>query len=45
VLDIPGGAGKVPIGPSYISAATGGAEQSYEVRTSNGALHAYPPPT
>src|SRR6516162_84224 len=27
VLDIPGGAGKVPIGPSYISATADGAEQ------------------
>jgi lysine 2,3-aminomutase len=43
VLDIPGGAGKVPIGPNYISAAAGGAEQGYEVRAINGSLHKYPP--
>ena len=43
MLDIPGGAGKVPIGLSYISAAEAGAEQSYEVRAINGDLHAYPP--
>jgi len=43
VLDIPGGAGKVPVGPNYISAAADGAEQAYEVRTVNGGLHAYPP--
>jgi lysine 2,3-aminomutase len=43
VLDIPGGAGKVPIGPSYISATADGAEQSYEVLAINGGLHTYPP--
>jgi lysine 2,3-aminomutase len=43
VLDIPGGAGKVPVGPNYIAAAGGGAEQGYEVRTINGDVRAYPP--
>jgi lysine 2,3-aminomutase len=43
VLDIPDGAGKVPIGPNYISACADGAEQGYEVRTIDGGLHAYPP--
>jgi lysine 2,3-aminomutase len=43
VLDIPGGAGKVPVGPHYISATADGAGQGYEVRTINGGLHAYPP--
>ena len=43
MLDIPGGAGKVPIGPSYISATADGAEQGYEVRAINGGVHAYPP--
>jgi lysine 2,3-aminomutase len=43
VLDIPGGAGKVPIGPSYVNATSDGAELRYEVRTINGDLHAYPP--
>ena len=43
VLDIPGGAGKVPIGPSYIAATGAGAEEGYEVRAFNGGSHAYPP--
>jgi lysine 2,3-aminomutase len=43
VLDIPDGAGKVPVGPNYIAATADGAEQGYEVRTINGGLHAYPP--
>ncbi|HMA72402.1 MAG TPA: lysine-2,3-aminomutase-like protein [Xanthobacteraceae bacterium] len=42
MLDIPGGAGKVPIGPSYVE-MTGGAEQGYEVRAINGDVHNYPP--
>jgi lysine 2,3-aminomutase len=41
VLDVPGGAGKVPVGPDYISAA--GGEEQYEVRTINGDTRAYPP--
>ncbi len=45
VLDIPGGAGKVPVGPNYISARADGAEQGYEVRTIDGSLHPYPPPS
>jgi lysine 2,3-aminomutase len=45
MLDVPDGAGKVPIGPSYISAATDGAEPGYEVRTINGDLHKYRPRT
>jgi len=43
MLDIPGGAGKVPIGPSYIAGTGAGAEQGYEVRALNGISHAYPP--
>ncbi len=43
VLDVPGGAGKVPVGPNYIAAAEDGAEQGYEVRTINGEVRAYPP--
>jgi lysine 2,3-aminomutase len=43
VLDIPGGAGKVPIGPNYISATAHGLEPGYEVRAIDGSLHAYPP--
>ncbi|MBO0752027.1 MAG: lysine-2,3-aminomutase-like protein [Bradyrhizobiaceae bacterium] len=42
VLDVPGGAGKVPLGPDYIAAA-GGAEQGWEVRTVAGDVVAYPP--
>jgi lysine 2,3-aminomutase len=42
VLDVPGGAGKVPVGPGYISAA-GGAEEGYRVRTVDGGLRRYPP--
>jgi lysine 2,3-aminomutase len=43
VLDVPGGAGKVPVGPNYIAAAGDGAEHGYEVRTINGDVRAYPP--
>ena len=39
VLDIPGGHGKVPIGPAYLS-GTGG---SYVVTDCRGAEHDYPP--
>jgi lysine 2,3-aminomutase len=41
MLDIPGGAGKVPVGPSYIFAqAEAGV---YHVRAHDGGVHAYPP--
>jgi lysine 2,3-aminomutase len=40
VLDIPGGHGKSPIGPSYL---TGDGEGRYNVEDFNGALHCYPP--
>jgi lysine 2,3-aminomutase len=44
MLDIPGGAGKVPIGPGYISGARGGAgEGGHDVRAIDGRLHSYPP--
>ena len=39
VLDIPGGHGKVPVGPGYLDAA--GA--SWRVTDPSGAVHAYPP--
>jgi len=44
VLDIPGGHGKSPIGPSYL-ARVGGANGTarYEVEDFNGRRHAYPP--
>ncbi len=38
VLDIPGGHGKVPAGPSYVTAAAGSA---YAVEDAGGARHAY----
>ena len=39
VLDIPGGAGKVPIGPCYLEELSG----HYRVKDPNGGTHAYPP--
>jgi lysine 2,3-aminomutase len=43
VLDIPGGAGKVPVGPDYIAAAGEGDGEGYKVRTINGEVRPYPP--
>jgi lysine 2,3-aminomutase len=44
VLDIPGGHGKAPIGPSYLSRVGGGnGTARYEVEDFNGRRHAYPP--
>jgi lysine 2,3-aminomutase len=40
VLDIPGGRGKVPIGPDYLTALADG----WQVRDPNGALHPYQDP-
>jgi lysine 2,3-aminomutase len=40
VLDIPGGHGKSPIGPRYMSEASGG---RYRIRDFNGVEHCYPP--
>jgi hypothetical protein len=37
VLDIPGGAGKVPVGPAYLVDGDGG-----EVRGIDGKTHRYP---
>jgi lysine 2,3-aminomutase len=44
VLDIPGGYGKSPIGPTYLTYAggTNGSSQ-YEIEDLNGCRHAYPP--
>jgi lysine 2,3-aminomutase len=39
VLDIPGGHGKVPIGPAYLSR---GGDGGLEVEDPGGVLHAYP---
>jgi len=41
VLDIPGGHGKSPIGPDYLSRDDAG---RYRIEDFNGALHCYPPP-
>jgi lysine 2,3-aminomutase len=44
VLDIPGGHGKSPIGPSYIRAAPAAPDgQSFEVEDFKGGRHIYPP--
>jgi lysine 2,3-aminomutase len=44
VLDIPGGHGKAPIGPSYLSRVSGGnGTARYEIEDFNGRRHAYPP--
>ena len=42
VLDIPGGFGKSPIGPSYLSRGAAGGTR---VEDFNGASHCYPPTT
>ena len=42
VLDLPGGFGKVPIGPCYLRQDAGG---GWLVEDFQGRLHAYPPPT
>jgi lysine 2,3-aminomutase len=39
VLDIPGGYGKAPVGPTYLS----GAGEGTRVEDPNGGLHSYPP--
>jgi lysine 2,3-aminomutase len=39
VLDIPGGHGKVPVGPDYLHATA----QGWRVEDPQGRLHAYPP--
>jgi lysine 2,3-aminomutase len=44
VLDIPGGAGKVPIGPNYISDAGTGSHGRQEVRADDGSTYPYPGP-
>jgi lysine 2,3-aminomutase len=44
VLDIPGGHGKSPIGPSYLARVGGtNGKTRYEVEDFNGRRHAYPP--
>jgi len=43
VLDIPGGHGKVPVGPSYLSRDGDAAPARYRVADYCGDVHAYPP--
>ncbi len=40
VLDIPGGRGKIPVGPDYVSTAQDG---GHVVEDPNGGVHVYPP--
>jgi lysine 2,3-aminomutase len=43
VLDIPGGAGKSPIGPSYAEEGDNEGEGKYRIRDYCGEVHTYPP--
>lgn len=43
VLDIPGGHGKVPVGPTYLSRDADGAAARYRVVDYCGDVHVYPP--
>lgn len=43
VLDIPGGFGKAPVGPSYLARGAGSDVADYQVADFCGGLHAYPP--
>ena len=43
VLDIPGGHGKSPVGPSYLERAAEGAA-GYTIEDFKGGRHVYPPP-
>ena len=44
VLDIPGGHGKSPIGPSYLGRVASAGEQArFEIEDFNGVSHSYPP--
>ena len=43
VLDIPGGHGKSPLGPSYATPATTGEDRQWIVEDFGGRMHAYPP--
>jgi lysine 2,3-aminomutase len=45
VLDIPGGHGKSPVGPSYLSAPPGSHDAGYEIEDFRGGRHIYPPRT
>jgi lysine 2,3-aminomutase len=41
VLDIPGGHGKVPIGPNYLT--PGGGSEDFQIEDFRGMRHSYPP--
>ena len=41
VLDIPGGYGKVPVGPDYVRRA----ERGWVIEDPSGVAHDYPPPS
>jgi lysine 2,3-aminomutase len=43
VLDIPGGAGKVPVGPSYAAEVVRTDSTCYDIGDERGLLHRYPP--
>ena len=43
VLDIPGGHGKAPVGPCYLSQSAEGVAEGVEVEDYRGNRHAYPP--
>jgi lysine 2,3-aminomutase len=43
VLDLPGGFGKVPVGPAYVTRLSEGSHEDSEVRDLAGRTHAYPP--
>ena len=45
VLDIPGGYGKAPVGPGYLSPDADGDAGDYQVTDFCGGLHVYPPRT
>ena len=45
VLDIPGGFGKAPVGPSYLARDSDSEAAAYQVTDFCGGLHAYPPRT
>jgi lysine 2,3-aminomutase len=44
VLDIPGGYGKTPIGPVYLSGGNANVDDDCEVEDFTGRRHSYPPP-
>jgi lysine 2,3-aminomutase len=43
VLDLPGGHGKSPVGPSYVTTLTDGPSARYRIEDYRGQAHDYPP--